>query len=360
VRIVFLSWRDLAHPQAGGSEYVVDRLASSLTDRGHNVTLLCGGPVGRRHYAAIDTGGRFSQYLRAPFVAKRLPRADVIVDVENGIPFFAPLWTRTPVVCLVLHVHTDQWDMYFPKPIARVGYALEHWLMPRAYRHCPFVAISSSTAEALTRIGIDGTRVETVVMGTDAPHSLIARSSREPMFVVLGRLVPHKRVELALQLWARVRPVTGGTLVIVGEGPERPRLERLAGEGVAFTGHVSEHEKHQLIEQAWLLIHPAAHEGWGMVIMEAAAASTPAIGFDVPGVRDSIAHHQTGLLARNEEEFIDSWITLASDARLRDEFGERACVRARSFDWATAVDKFEAVLGATVDGAERPGSTRSR
>ena len=122
MRVLFVSWKDLAHPQAGGAEYVTDRLATGLQARGHEVALLAGGPVGQREYPVFDAGGTYSQYLRAPFAyRKRFRDWDLVVDVENGVPFFSPLWRKGPVVCLVHHVHVDQWSMYFAPPIAATG-----------------------------------------------------------------------------------------------------------------------------------------------------------------------------------------------------------------------------------------------
>ena len=93
MRIVFLAWRDTAHPQAGGSEVVIDQLASRLTERGHQVELLHGGPSGTHLYRSTRIGGNYSQYLRAPFSFFRRRRGvDVVIDVENGIPYFSPLW----------------------------------------------------------------------------------------------------------------------------------------------------------------------------------------------------------------------------------------------------------------------------
>ncbi len=125
------------------------------------------------------------------------------------------------------------------------------------------------------------------------PDPLTPRSA-EPLFLALGRLTEYKRIDMLLRLWERVRHVVGGKLVIAGDGPERSRLEAMAGPGVVFTGRVSEEEKHRLLCSAWLLLHPALIEGWGIVITEAAIRGTPAIGFDVPGLRDSVVNGQTG------------------------------------------------------------------
>jgi len=155
------------------------------------------------------------------------------------------------------------------------------------------------------------------------------------MFLSLGRLVPHKRIDLLLDLWERVRPETGGILVIAGDGPERARLSARASSGVSFTGPVSESQKNELLGRAWLLVHAALHEGWGSVIMEAAAAGTPTVGFDVPGVRDSVRSGVTGVVATTEDDFRRAWIGLARDETYRERLGRDAHAWAAEHTWAS-------------------------
>ena len=348
LRIAFLAWRDLPNPQAGGSEVVVDNLARGFLARGHRVTLLAGGPIGSHPYPTWSTGGTYSQYVRAPVEFWRHARdVDVVVDVENGIPFFSPLWQRKPIVCLVHHVHTDQWGMHFPAPVAAVGRWLEGVAMPRAYRRVPFVADSSSTARALEALGIGADRITTIELGYD-PVEIVGPRSPEPRFLVLGRLVPHKRVEKVLELWPRVRAKTGGELVIVGDGPERDRLRALATEGVTFTGSVSDADKGRELGAAWLLVHPAHHEGWGVVIIEAAAAGVPTVAYDVEGVRDAVADGETGMLATDDEAFVEAWVQLATDDARRAQMADACVARAALFTWDATVDRFESVVRAAV------------
>jgi glycosyltransferase involved in cell wall biosynthesis len=344
MRIVILAWRDTAHPQAGGSEVVIDRLASHLTHRSHEVRLLHGGPSGHHKYSSTRIGGDYTQYVRAPFAYFRHGKdADVVIDVENGIPYFSPIWQRSPVVSLVHHIHTEQWGMQFPEPVAALGRVLESRLMPRVYRRTPFVAVSDSTATGLTELGIDSSLITTIEMGLDF-NPLPPEPNPVPRFLVLSRLVPHKRVEFALRMWEAVRPNTGGTLVIVGDGPELEALRAIAGPDVEFTGWVDEERKRVELSRAWLLIHPAHHEGWGTVVMEAAAASVPTIAFDVPGVRDSVDDCTTGYLASDENDFGSKWIMLASDTQLRASMAAAAQERSRTFTWDGAVDKLEDLL----------------
>ncbi|MEU9114562.1 glycosyltransferase family 4 protein [Streptomyces sp. NPDC048483] len=361
-RIVFLARRDLGNPAAGGSELLVDKIADGLTALGHQVTLVCGGPSPElsaplergdpheqggtptaRSYRVVSAGGDAGHFLRAPReLARRADDCDLLVEVCNGMPYLAPLWHRGPTLCLVNHVHTDLWGMRYPRPAARLGRRLEHWALAGTHRRNLMVAVSGSTASALRDLGVQRDRIRLVYNGVEEPGPLVPKAP-EPLFLAMGRLVEYKRIDLLLRLWERVRPVTGGRLVIVGDGPERARLAAAAGPDVTFTGRISEQRKHQLLCSAWLLLHPSLVEGWGLVVMEAAARGTPALGFDIPGLRDSVEDGVTGLLARGESAFAAHWCTLALSARRRDALGRAAEARAARFRWSHTVSSFRAV-----------------
>ncbi|MFC8794047.1 glycosyltransferase family 4 protein [Streptomyces sp. CS081A] len=354
-RIVFLAHRGLGNPAAGGSEVLIDRIASGLTEFGHDVTLLCGGTAAPRPYRVVSAGGPFGHFAgaRSAF-ARHVGSCDLLVEVCNGMPYLAPLWHDGPTVCLVNHVHTDLWGMRFPRPVARAGRLLEHWALARAHRGNLLAAVSPSTEEALRTIGVPPERIRVVHNGVHEPAPRTPRSAT-PLFVALGRLVDYKRIDLLLRLWERVRPVTGGRLVVIGDGPERDRLERLAGAGVEFTGQVSEEEKHRLLCEAWLLLHPAAVEGWGLVVTEAGARGTPTLGFDVPGLRDSVRDGVTGVLARGESSFAAAWCTLALDTARREDMGEAAARHAAAFRWSGTVRQFRAIASEAVERSRPRG-----
>jgi glycosyltransferase involved in cell wall biosynthesis len=351
MHIVFLAWRDSAHPHAGGSEVVVAELAQRLTRRGHDVELLHGGPSTSDGYRSRSAGGTYSQYLAVPVEYHRQAgRPDVVVDVSNGVPFWSPLWQRAPVVTLVHHVHTEQWAMQFAPPVAWLGRWLEASVAPRVYRRATYLSVSSSTSASLVELGVDPARIKTIEMGVGfvpAP----AGPAPQPRFVILGRLVPHKQVDVALRCWDAVRSqLGGGEFVVVGDGPEFSRLRSMAGPGVRFTGRVNEDQKRREIAAAWALVHTSHHEGWGVVITEAAIAGVPAVGFDVPGVSDAIIDEETGLLAQNEDDLVANWIRLATDDSLRCRLADDARARAAAFSWEHTVDRAEALL---VDAVER-------
>lgn len=354
MRILIAAWRDLANDLAGGSEVLIDRLCRGLTERGHDVTLLCANPIGEGHpYRVHPNGGTVDQYLRAPLAYLRHHRdADLVVDVANGVSFYTPLWRRGPSLCLVNHIHTAQWDQWFNKPVAAVGRTLELRAMPAAYRHRLFVAVSPSTASDLEAMGVDRDRIRIIINGTDLPDEVGAEGP-EPLFVGLGRLVPHKRFDLAVEAFNQIQPLIGGRLVIAGDGPEAERLEAMAGPGVEIAGRISEERKRELLSQAWLMVHPASHEGWGLVITEAAAYGTPALAFRVPGLRDSIVDGMSGVLVDRPEELAEAWLELARDPERRQHLRAGAVRRAEACSWDATVDRFEEICEEAVQQHRR-------
>jgi glycosyltransferase involved in cell wall biosynthesis len=354
MRILITAWRDLANELAGGSEVLIDHLCSGMTERGHDVTLMCANPVGEGHpYRVHPNGGTVDQYLRAPLAYLRHYRdVDLVVDVANGVSFYTPLWRRGPSLCLVNHIHTDQWDQWFSWPVAPLGRTAELRAMPAAYKHRLFVAVSPSTADLLESMGVDRDRIRIIINGTELPETVGAEAP-EPLFVGLGRLVPHKRFELAVEAFNQIQPLIGGRLVIAGDGPERDRLRAMAGPGVEVPGRISEADKEDLLRHAWLMVHPASHEGWGLVITEAAAYGTPALAFRVPGLKDSIVDGMSGVLVDRPEELAERWLDLARDKPQRDRLRAGALRRAAACSWDATVDRFEEICEEAVQGHKR-------
>ncbi|WCO67476.1 glycosyltransferase [Iamia majanohamensis] len=360
LHIAINAWRDTSHPLAGGSEVMIDHLATGLAARGHRVELRAGGPTTTHPYTVRDGGGKFSQYLRAPVDHLRHQRhADLVVDIANGMSFYTPLWRREPTVCFVHHVHTEHWEQWFPKPVAAFGRTLERRAMPLAYASSLYATVSPSSAEALIDLGVAPERIRIVLNGVELPAPEdVAPEAPEPLFLAVGRLVPHKRYDLLARMWRQVHPVVGGRLVIIGEGPEAERIEALDVPGLELLGRVDEATRDRLYGEAWLLLHPSMLEGWGLVVMEAAAQATPTLAFDAPGVRDSVVASRTGVLAHTEGDYVDAWIELARNHDLRAKLGQGARERAEEFGWDATTTRFEEVAYEAVDAGRLARSRR--
>jgi glycosyltransferase involved in cell wall biosynthesis len=111
-----------------------------------------------------------------------------------------------------------------------------------------------------------------------------------PTVVFVGRLSANKRPEHAIRAFGLARRhVPDAQMWVIGSGPQEARLRKLAGPDVSFLGHVPEEVKRERLGRAHVLVTTSVREGWGLVVTEAAASGTVAIGYNVAGLRDSIS-----------------------------------------------------------------------
>lgn len=368
--VLFLNWRDTRNPEGGGSEVYVERIAAELVAIGHRATLLCAahqqGPANETTPDGVDVvrrGGRHTVYARAALtyiagffgfgrLARRaLGRPDLIVDVGNGLPFLAPFYARRPVIALVHHVHREQWPVVLPGWRCRVGWWVESWLAPRVYRRCRYVTVSEASRSELAELGVDPERVTVIHNGTPEPSAEPIARSAQPSLLVLGRLVPHKQVEVALRAVAQLAPEFPDLeLVVSGQGWWAPRLVALAEslsimDRVRFAGYVGEAEKHQLLGWAWVALTTSVKEGWGLTIVEAGARGTPTVAFRTAGgVAEALVDGQTGMLADDEADFVAHVRQLLRDPQRREQLGAAARTHARSFTWGLSAQRFTALV----------------
>jgi glycosyltransferase involved in cell wall biosynthesis len=363
--VAFLSWRDSRNPEGGGAERYLEKMAAGLVERGCRVTIFCAAHEAAPADEEIDgirfvrRGSKLSVYARgmAALLGRRLGSVDLVVDVQNGLPFFSRLVTRKPVVVLVHHVHREQWPVVYPGLIGKVGWWVERVLAPRLYRSCQYVAVSRSTRAELRELGVTGPRVAVVHNGTDPAIPVGTGRTEAPSVCVVGRLVPHKRVEHAIDAAVALRDELAGLrLHVVGSGWWDEELHahaaaRGAVDTVVFHGHVDEVRKNEIYERSWALALPSLKEGWGLVIGEAGMHGTPAVAYrSAGGTTESIADGYSGLLVHDEPEFVEALRSVLTDASLRAALSAGARAMSHQFTWTHAQSSFALVTAAALRG----------
>ena len=372
LHVLMLNWRDTSNPEGGGSERYVENVARHLADAGHTVTVFCAAhPQAPRDEMRdgvrfVRRGSKLGVYPQAlgHMLAGRLGRFDVVVDVQNGVPFLSRLATRRPVVVLVHHVHREQWQVVYGRLRARIGWWVESWVAPRLYRNSQYVAVSEVTRQELVGLGVDARRIAVVHNGTEPPPPTVPGRSEHPTLCVLGRLVPHKRVEHAFEAVRALRgELPGLRLRVVGHGWWHDELRDAAGrlgvaDAVHFTGFVDDATKHAELAQSWVLLTPSLKEGWGLCVMEAAGHGVPTVAYaSAGGVAESVRDHETGLLVGDDVgELVAAVRRLLVDEQLRERLGAAARARSTEFSWAASAESFLTVLRTAVAGGLRRDS----
>jgi phosphatidyl-myo-inositol dimannoside synthase len=172
--------------------------------------------------------------------------------------------------------------------------------------------------------------------------------------VCVSRLVARKGQDALIRSMPAVRGrVPDAALLIVGDGPERERLERLAarapGDSIVFAGQVSERDLPRYYRAGDVFAMPCRTrlgglevEGWGNVFIEAAACARPVVVGDSGGARESLVPSETGLLVdgSNDDAVADAVASLLEDPARAEELGLAGRARVeRSFTWERAAEQ---------------------
>jgi glycosyltransferase involved in cell wall biosynthesis len=368
-KVLFVNWRDPAHPQAGGAEVFCWEIARRLAIHGAEVTLFCsrpeGAPSGQRvdDIEVIRCGRTFSVYAHAAaFLTRNRGRFDAVIDCQNGIPFFSPLFVRrsSAVVCVIHHVHQEQFGVHFGWPLRLVGRELEGRWSRAVYGRRPLAAVSPSTQTAVReKLGLRGP-IFIVPNGAPTPSQPLQSRSATPLICSVGRLAAHKRMDLLVQAAPNLRSRFPGLVVeLAGDGPDRPRLQQLArnlgADGVVrFRGYVSDEAKERLLSTAWLTVNPSMGEGWGLSVLEANAHGVPAVAFRVPGLCDSVRDGVTGWLVEPGGDLgacVARALETLSQPGVADAWASRCHSWAARFAWEKSARRLANMIAA--ERAER-------
>jgi glycosyltransferase involved in cell wall biosynthesis len=171
-----------------------------------------------------------------------------------------------------------------------------------------------------------------------------------PMIVAVGRLVRLKAIDLLVEAFARVRPGTGAELVIVGDGDERPALERLTRKlgvagGVRFVGWQT--NPWSFMGRARALALTSHTEAFPSVLTEALVLGTPTLATSSSaGVRECVDNGACGLLVKpgNVEAIAAGLRRLLADESLRAELSARGREWVKPYALTAAVRNYEAIL----------------
>jgi glycosyltransferase involved in cell wall biosynthesis len=285
----------------------------------------------------------------------KLSRAfDIVIDEVNTIPFFTPLWADVPTVMFIHQLAREVWWYESVFPLNAIGFLAEP-LYLRPYRAVPVLTVSASTKDDLRRLGFRGP-ITVITQGLEPGVKDIRPKSADPSFLYVGRLAPSKRVDHIIKAFALFRNTTGtGTLSLAGSGSAKYQkaLIRLADRlrvagSVEFRGHVTASEKGRLMAAAHCLLLTSVREGWGLVVSEANACGTPAIVYDVPGLRDSVRNETTGLVVpARPQSLADAMVRLINDPVL---YG-RLATEAKRWSATLSFEQTARVVGHALAGA---------
>lgn len=363
MKILLLNWRDTTHPKSGGAEQVTMQHLKHWAKSGHQVTLFTAGYNGSKESEEIEgvsiirRGGSLTVYPNAAlYLLIHSHEYDVIVDEIHAFPFFANFVWRTPVVAFIHEVAGEIWDYMWFSPLNYVGKFLEPLLL-RFYgiRHIQFWTDAPSMKRELEKCGIPPSRITAIACPLigELPKKEIAKNKTFTV-IFLNRIVPMKGISDVLRAFSKIhQKYDSAELWIVGSGDEQyikslqEEAESLhVGKNITWWGKVEENKKYELLGKADILLHASVREGWGLVVLEAAAMGTPSVVYDVPGLKDVVKNNVTGIVTQKNlpDEMAEDACRLYEDKDRYNKYSDAGKKWVASLSWDTVTRESELLL----------------
>lgn len=313
-------------------------------------------------------------------LAVRRVRADRRLGPARNIPLnavaVAMAMSYRPAVTLSIHIVTSPAAALISRatgaPTVQYFHAKEIGAKPKLAAFATAnarvaIAVSRYTAGLIAATGVTPAETRLISPGVDLPEDPSPLPEPRPTLLTIARLEDrykgHDVIIRSLPLLRAIVP--DAQWVVIGDGPLRPGLERLAAaHGVSdaahFLGTVSDRERDEWLRRASALAMPSrlpdggfAGEGFGIVYLEAGAFGKPVLAGDVAGALDAVAAGETGLLVDPTDHVAVARgaAELLSNAALARRLGENGALRARELAWPQICEQVEAVLHECLDGA---------
>jgi len=354
MNILILNLRDINNPKSGGAEVFTHEVAKRLVKKGHSVTIICSKFKKCTEQDLIDNvriiriGNSFTVFYIFKLLNKKFLKNDfdIIIDEYTHRPFLSSNYLKIPVVYLIHELAREKYFYELPPLVSHVFF---HLLEPRWLKKIgdnPVISVSESTKKDLSDFGVNNVYI--VDEGLDfEPLDKLEIKNPTPTVLYVGLL---KRTNLVMDVILAARKLTNIypeiQFWIVGRGPLLSRLKRMANEtNIHFFGFVTNKVKLDLMANAHVTVFPAVREGWGLVVTESNAMGTPVVGYDVPGLRDSIIDKTTGLLTDcNPDSLAVGVSRLIEDPDFRLMLSNNALMFSKKFSWDNTANQIEKIL----------------
>lgn len=368
MKIVWITWKDKKNPLSGGAEIMNEELAKRAVSDGHEVIFLVSGyPGGKKRevvdgYTIIRTGSRFTVYLTSAIYYLKHLRSwpDLIIEEINTMPFFTKLYIfRKNRKLFIYQLAREIWFHEMSKGlhlISLAGFLLEPlYLRFLSGDHC--LTESKSTLLDLTRYGFKRDKIDIIPAGTNIkPIPQIDNSIKYKKFTVLsvGSLRSMKQTLHQIKAFEKIKAsIPECTMIIAGSISTPYGNEVLSyinnspyNNDIHYKGSVTEQEKQELMRRSHVIVVSSIKEGWGLIVTEANSQGTPAIVYDVDGLRDAVIDKKTGLLTQENtpEALAEQIITLFNNKKLYLQLQKNAYDWSKTLTFENSYETFKKVI----------------
>jgi len=200
------------------------------------------------------------------------------------------------------------------------------------------ITISEYLKKELIKFGVPEEKIVVIPNGVSEEFKPTREDKNYMLFV--GRLERHKRVEELIRLAKEIE----FPLKIVGDGPERKKLEEFARKinaPVTFVGNVSRKQLIKFYQECSFFVSASRWEGFGLIFLEANACGKPVIGYNLAAIKERIENGINGFLVKSFKEFKNRAETLKNDKKYREKLGINGLNVVKHYKWGNISKTYE-------------------
>lgn len=353
MNILIFNIRDIKNPSSGGAEVFTHEISKRWVAMGNSVTMIVSNYPGGNKNETIDgveiirIGNIFTVVYLAKFYYKYKlhNKPNIVIDEYTLRPFLTPRFVEEPKIFLCHEFAREKYFYELPPLVSHIFYYFIEPSWIKCYRDLPVITVSPSTRKDLIDFGFKN--IHLVPEGINfKPLPNICEKEKEFTMIFVGLLKNANLVDHAIEAFRIVsKKIPTSKLWIVGRGKELEKLRKLSvGLNITFFGYVSEDKKLDLMRRSHVILVPAIREGWGLVVTEANACGTPAIGYNVPGLRDSIRDLVTGILTDSNPHSMANAIEKIYAEDFRNSLSKSALLWSNDFNWDNTAISFLKIL----------------
>lgn len=347
MKILWFTWKDRKNPLAGGAEVVNEELAKRLAADGYEVIFLVAGFQGGLEeevidgYRVIRLGSRYTVYWEVfRYYRKNLVGwADLVVDEMNTMPFFAKFYVKERRVMFIHQLCREIWFYQMVFPLSLIGYLIEPiylWLLNSE----KVITVSESTKKDLMKYGFKEENILIISEGIDIePVVELGEKYSELTILSLGALRPMKRTLDIVKGFEMAKESIPGLKLALAGGVDSDYGETVLeyvknspySQDISYYGIVDKEKKKELMQKCHLICVTSVKEGWGLIVTEANSQGTPAVVYNVDGLRDSVRDGETGYVCDDCKDMVVKIVELLQDKETYEE------IRGNAWKWSKEI-----------------------
>ena len=229
---------------------------------------------------------------------------------------------------LVITVHGSDITVLSKSPVFR---PILRFVLKNADK---IIAVSAFLKGEVERLGVPEGKIEVIYGGVTISEDEKVFEPAGRVVTFVGSLVPQKGVDTLIESFKEV-DIKDTDLVIVGDGPERKRLEALAADAndIQFLGR--REGLKNILTKSDVLVLPSREEGFGLVLLEAMALGVPVVATNVGGIPEILEDNVSGILVEknNPEQLAGAIVKVLEDEEIRKTIIENGREKAKRFTW---------------------------